>query len=83
MAQDALTPNDFPSLKALAERLFQFERYYESIPKLFEWKFTRADLQARLDERQTGSAFAHAAGGPRRGPRSRVHVSEHETRDWR
>jgi len=44
----ALTPNDFPSLEAVAERLFGFERYYESIAKPFEWKFTRADLNTLL-----------------------------------
>ena len=44
----ALTPNDFPNLQALAERLAQFERYYESIAHPFEWKFTRADLNALL-----------------------------------
>lgn len=45
----ALTPNDFPSLEALAERLFNFERYYESIATPFEWKFTRDDLRALLE----------------------------------
>ena len=44
----ALTPNDFPCLEAVAERLFGFERYYESIAKPFEWKFTRADLTALI-----------------------------------
>lgn len=39
-----LTPNDFPSLDAVAERLYAFERYYEGIAHPFEWKFTRADL---------------------------------------
>jgi hypothetical protein len=39
-----LTPNDFPSLPALAERLGAFERHYESIAKPFQWKFTRRDL---------------------------------------
>ena len=43
-----LTPNDFPDLAAVAERLFQFERYYEGIATPFEWKFTRQDLQAVL-----------------------------------
>jgi hypothetical protein len=37
-----------PCLKAVAERLSGFERYYESIAKPFEWKFTRADLNALL-----------------------------------
>ena len=29
---------------AVAERLANFERYFESIARPFEWKFTRADL---------------------------------------
>lgn len=45
-----LTPNDFACLRALAERLHQFERHYEKIAEPFEWKFTRADL-AQLMER--------------------------------
>jgi hypothetical protein len=43
-----LTPNDFPDLAAVAQRLAEFERYYESIAHPFEWKFTRADLNALL-----------------------------------
>ena len=43
-----LTPNDFPSMEAVAERLFDFERYYETIAHPFEWKFTRTDLNALL-----------------------------------
>ncbi len=44
----ALTPNDFPSLEAVAERLANFERYFESTVRPFEWKFTRADLNALI-----------------------------------
>jgi hypothetical protein len=44
----ALTPNDFPCLEAVAERLENFERYYENIAHPFEWKFTRADLNALI-----------------------------------
>ena len=44
----ALTPNDFSCLQAVAERLHNFERYYESIAHPFEWKFTRADLNALI-----------------------------------
>ena len=44
----ALTPNDFPCLEAVAERLYGFERYYESIAHPFEWKFTRTDLNALI-----------------------------------
>ena len=40
----ALTPNDFPSLADVQDRLLGFQSYYESIAKPFEWKFTRHDL---------------------------------------
>jgi len=39
-----LTPNDFPCLEAVAQRLANFERYFERIAHPFQWKFTRADL---------------------------------------
>jgi len=39
-----LTPNDLSDLQTVAQRLAEFERYYESIAQPFEWKFTRADL---------------------------------------
>ena len=39
-----LTPNDFDSLNAVAERLQQFQKRYELVAKPFEWKFTREDL---------------------------------------
>jgi hypothetical protein len=35
-------------LPAVAARLAEFERYYESIAHPFEWKFTRSDLNALL-----------------------------------
>ena len=44
LQRKALTPNDFPSLLALEDRLISFERYYEKIATPFEWKFTRKDL---------------------------------------
>ena len=43
-----LTPNDFPCLEAVAERLTDFERHFESIARPFEWKFTRTDLNALI-----------------------------------
>lgn len=49
LQRKALTPNDIPSLEALEERLHGFARYYESIAKPFEWKFTRKDLDSVLD----------------------------------
>jgi hypothetical protein len=44
LQRKALTPNDFPSLEALRERILGFQQYYEEILKPFEWKFTRKDL---------------------------------------
>jgi hypothetical protein len=43
-----LTPNDFPSLHAVQERLLEFQSYYEQIAQPFEWKFTRVELQELL-----------------------------------
>ncbi|WP_353506293.1 transposase [Variovorax brevis] len=43
-----LTPNDFPCLQAVAQRLADFERYFESIARPFEWKLTRTDLNALI-----------------------------------
>ena len=43
-----LTPNDFHCLKAVEERLMQFQDRYEDIAKPFEWKFTRDNLSKLL-----------------------------------
>jgi hypothetical protein len=43
-----LTPNDFAGLDQLAERLLDFQSYWESTAKPFEWKFTKADLATLL-----------------------------------
>ncbi|MGH8582973.1 MAG: hypothetical protein ACREWG_09325 [Gammaproteobacteria bacterium] len=56
-----LAPNDFPSLEAVAERIAAFERYYESIAKLFEWKFTRRNLAAMLAKIQPPDIYQKAA----------------------
>jgi hypothetical protein len=45
-----LTPNDFSDLDAVAERLLEFQSYYESIAKPFQWKFTRQDLTQLLSK---------------------------------
>jgi hypothetical protein len=39
-----LTPNDFPSLQAVVDRLDAFEHHYNQIAKPFQWTFTRRDL---------------------------------------
>ena len=48
-----LTPNDFPSLAAVEERLLGFQAYFEAIARPFEWKFTRRDLAALLSKIRT------------------------------
>ena len=53
LQRKALTPNDFPSLAALEERLLGFQQHYESIAKPFAWKFTRRDLADLLHKVKT------------------------------
>ena len=48
-----LTPNDFPDLNAVAERLLDFQYYRENTAKPFEWKFTRQDLAKLLEKLAT------------------------------
>ena len=48
LQRKTLTPNDFPSLQVLEQRILGFQKYYESIAKPFQWKFTRRDLQELL-----------------------------------
>jgi len=68
-----LSPNDFSGLEALAERLLDFQYYWEATAKPFEWKFTRSDLVALLSKvcvrattGLTGSALgASGCGRPR------------------
>jgi hypothetical protein len=41
-----VTPNDFPSLRELEDRLLAFQRRYEQTATPFQWAFTRGDLVA-------------------------------------
>jgi len=45
-----LSPNDFTGLDALAERLLDFQCYWEAIAKPFRWKFSRRDLAKLLSK---------------------------------
>jgi hypothetical protein len=45
-----LTPNDFPTVTAVADRLRAFEQRMNAAPRPFAWQFTRADLEQRLRE---------------------------------
>jgi len=48
MQRKVVTPNDFASLRELEQRIMDFQQYYQTIIKPFEWKFTRKDLNALL-----------------------------------
>lgn len=62
LQRKALTPNDFPSLDALRERILGFQRYYEEIAQPFQWKFTRRDLESLLDRLNTrATTYAYVA----------------------
>jgi hypothetical protein len=52
LQRKVLTPNDFPSLKALRDRILNFQRHYETLARPFKWKFTRADLEKLLAEKE-------------------------------
>jgi hypothetical protein len=45
LQRKVLTPNDFSSTDALAERILSFQRHYEQAARPFQWKFTRRDLR--------------------------------------
>jgi DDE superfamily endonuclease len=48
-----LTPNDFTDLNILAERLLDFQYYWERTAQPFEWKFTPHDLARFLSKVST------------------------------
>jgi hypothetical protein len=45
LQRKALTPNDFPDTRAVAERILQFEARYNATAKPFQWTFTRDELK--------------------------------------
>jgi hypothetical protein len=45
-----LTPNDFPTLAAVKQRLLAFQTHYEAMAQPFKWKFTRHDLARLLNK---------------------------------
>lgn len=44
-----LTPNDLPTLEAVAERVLGFGEHYRQIAPPFEWTFTRQKLNELID----------------------------------
>lgn len=49
LERKVLTPPDAVSLEELASRILAFGARYEELARPFEWKFTRADLNALLE----------------------------------
>lgn len=47
LQRKALTPADFASQGAVADRILGFQKHYQAVARPFEWRFTRRDL-ARL-----------------------------------
>ena len=43
-----LTPNDFPNLAAVEQRLLAFEALYNDTARPFDRRFTRTQLEERL-----------------------------------
>jgi DDE superfamily endonuclease len=64
LQRKALTPNDLPTLDALAERILSFGQHYRRIAQPFEWTFTRQklnELLARIDRHESRPQPALAA----------------------
>ena len=54
--RQVLTPNDFPNLAAVKDRLLRFHVHYAQAATPFQWTFTRRDLAVLL------AKLAHAPG---------------------
>jgi len=52
-----LTPNDFESLQALKTALLEYQVYYETLARPFDWRFTRTDLKRLMNKLQTNGDF--------------------------
>jgi hypothetical protein len=60
LQRKALTPDEFSTRAAAAQRILGFQRHYQQIAQPFEWRFTRRDL-ARLLNRSAQPGGLHAA----------------------
>jgi hypothetical protein len=49
LQRKALTPADFATQAAVADRILGFQRHYEQIAEPFTWTFTRRDLRRLMD----------------------------------
>jgi len=53
-----LTPNEFPDLDTLAERILEFQSYWQATARPFQWKFTRQDLSDLLHKLSPAAPLA-------------------------
>ncbi len=65
LERKALTPNDFPNLAAVMERIQAFERIFNRAADPFTWTFTREDLRELL-KRMPSVVLAESAQGDHR-----------------
>jgi len=56
-----LTPNDFPDLVAVEERLGRFAERYNATATPFRWRYTRTDLRRHLQRLDDHNGLLNAA----------------------
>ena len=56
-----IKPANFADLTALEERLLAFETRYNATASPFNWRYTKADLNAYLDRLETHEPLSPAA----------------------
>jgi hypothetical protein len=61
LQRKALTPADFASQDAVADRILGFQQHYQSVARPFEWRFTRQDLTRLLTRCAPAADFAKLA----------------------
>ena len=62
LQRKALTPNDFPNLEAVRDRIHRFARRFNARGEPFDWKFTRHDLRRRLESMSERILTENACG---------------------
>ena len=61
LQRKALTPADFSSQRAVADRILGFQHHYQTVARPFEWRFTRHDLARLLTRCAPATDFAKLA----------------------
>jgi hypothetical protein len=61
LQRKALTPDDFCTVDAAAQRILGFQAHYQQIAQPFEWRFTRRDLARLLNRSAQHERLPQAA----------------------